>query len=109
MAEPGDSFTLANSEGASITLPADQQGVGIYLFWASWCPYCQALMPHLQSVVDEFDVQVTVYALNFRDEQDPVDYISQHGFSFQLFPEADEVAEAWGVRGTPAVFVLDPE
>lgn len=108
-AEPGDSFTLTDSKGVSVTLPDDQRGVGIYLFWASWCPYCQALMPHLQSVVDEYGDQVTVFALNFRDENDPIGYIAQRGFTFRLFPEADEVAETWNVVGTPAVFVLDPE
>ncbi|MBY6204766.1 TlpA disulfide reductase family protein [Halomonas denitrificans] len=107
-ARPGQSFTLATGDGTEITLPDDQQGVGVYLFWASWCPYCQALMPHLQSVVDEYGDDVTVYALNFRDEKDPLEYIVQRGFDFMLFPGADGVAEAWGVRGTPAVYIIDP-
>lgn len=106
-AQPGAQFTLTRSSGTDVTLPEEQHGVGIYLFWASWCPYCQALMPHLQSVVDEYGEDVTVYALNFRDEKDPVEYMEQRGFDFVLFPEADSVAESWGVRGTPAVYVMD--
>lgn len=107
LADPGDAFTLADASGTEITLPAEQQGIGVYLFWASWCPYCQALMPHLQSVEDEYGDAVTVYALNFRDEKDPAEYMEQRGFEFVLLPGADAVAEGWGVRGTPAVYVLD--
>jgi hypothetical protein len=32
------------------------------LFWATWCPYCKALMPHVQSNLDEYGKQVRVVA-----------------------------------------------
>ncbi|NEZ04888.1 TlpA family protein disulfide reductase [Wenzhouxiangella sp. XN201] len=101
------SFTLESLEGESHTLPEEQEGVGIYLFWASWCPYCQALMPHIQSIVDEYGDGVTVYALNFRDKKDPAHLIEENGFDFTVFPDADEVAEEWGVHGTPGLFIVD--
>ncbi|MDT8410491.1 MAG: TlpA disulfide reductase family protein [Wenzhouxiangellaceae bacterium] len=103
-AEP---FTLADASGQVLDLPGDQSGVGIYLFWASWCPYCRALMPHLQSLQDEFGDRVTIYALNFRDQQDPRTYMAEHGFDFVLLPEADQVAADWGVQGTPGLFLVD--
>lgn len=102
-------FSLETAGGASLDLPTDQQGIGIYLFWASWCPYCRALMPHLQSLEDEHGNAVTIYALNFRDQQDPVAYLDERGFGFVLLPNADDVAESWGVRGTPGLFIVDRE
>lgn len=102
-------FSLETAEGATLELPAEQQGIGVYLFWASWCPYCRALMPHLQSLEDEFGNAVTIYALNFRDQQDPAAYLDEQGFDFVLLPEADAVAESWGVKGTPGLFIVDQE
>ncbi|MDT8450279.1 MAG: TlpA disulfide reductase family protein [Wenzhouxiangellaceae bacterium] len=104
-----ESFVLEDASGEQVELPESQEGVGLYLFWASWCPYCRALMPHLQSIEDEFGDKVTVYALNFRDQQDPSEYLAERGFDFRLFPDADEVATQWGVHGTPGLFIVDPE
>jgi len=102
-------FTLETAAGSTVTLPEEQQGIGLYLFWATWCPYCKALMPHLQSIEDEFGDQVTVYALNFRDRNDPREYIAKRGFDFVLLPEADDTADEWGAHATPALFIVDSE
>ena len=105
--QPRPSFVLSSTDGREFTLPDQQNGVSIYFFWASWCPYCRALMPHLQSLKDEFGSELTIYALNFRDEEDPQAYIDRSGFDFIVFPDADEVAGQWGVQGTPGLFILD--
>lgn len=100
-------FELADSEGALLHFPDDLDGPTIVLFWASWCPYCKALMPHLQSIVDEYDGEIGVLALNFRDEEEPSEFMAEYGFDFRLFPHADPVAALWGVKGTPGLFLVD--
>ena len=100
-------FTLANAAGEQVTLPRAHDGVDIYLFWASWCPYCKALMPHLQSIRIEYGDDVTIYALNIRDEEPPEPFMAEHGYDFILLPEADPVMELYGVRPTPGLFVVD--
>lgn len=101
--------TLADAAGNDVTLPSKKDGVDIYLFWASWCPYCKALMPHLQSMQIEYGDDVRVYALNIRDDEDPVEFMAGKGYDFILLPDADPVMELYGVKSTPAVFVVDSD
>jgi len=101
------SFTLANAAGEQVALPRTQDGVDIYFFWASWCPYCKALMPHLQSMRIEYSDDVTIIAMNIRDDEPPKPFMAANGYDFVLIPEADSIMELYGVRPTPAVFVVD--
>lgn len=105
--ESAPKFTIANENGVQITLPREHEGVDIYLFWATWCPYCKALMPHLQSIADEYGEEVRIYALHVRDDEDPRAYLDASGFDFTLLPDADAVMPAYGVKGTPGLFLVD--
>jgi len=101
------SFTLADTAGNDITLPSKKPGVDMYLFWASWCPYCKALMPHLESIQIEYGDDVRIYALQIRDDEDGVAFMQEHGYDFILLPDADAVMAPYGVRSTPGVFLVD--
>ncbi len=104
---PAPSFTLADAAGNDVTLPGKQAGVDMYLFWASWCPYCKALMPHLESIQIEYGADVRIYALQIRDDEDGVAFMQEHGYDFILLPDADTVMAPYGVRSTPGVFLVD--
>lgn len=99
-------FTISGA-GDIFRYPEDLEGPTIILFWATWCPYCKALMPHLQSIVDEFPGQVRVVALNIREDGDPAAYLAEYGYDFRLVANADPAAELWGVKGTPGLFLAD--
>jgi len=104
---PAPPFTLADDNGQEISLPRTHNGVDIYAFWATWCPYCKALLPHLQSILIEYGDDVHVYALNIRDDGDPGAYLAEQGFDFTNLPDADPVMERYGVRATPGLFLVD--
>lgn len=106
---PYPEFEADSTTGERYALPSGQAGVGVYVFWASWCPYCRSLMPHLQSIVAEYGDEVNVYALQFRDDESAADYVERFGYDFVVFDDADQVAEAWGIHATPAVIILDGE
>lgn len=104
-------WTLQTSDTKSLDYYQDSEGnVSVILFWATWCPYCARLMPHLQEVYHEYkDEGLRFYALDiFEDgDIDPVRYFKKKGFTYTLLMLADLVAEEYGVKGTPGLFVVD--
>lgn len=100
-------FSLADADDTEITFPRQQNGVDIYFFWASWCPYCKALMPHLQSMQIEYGDDIRIFAFHIRDEEDPRPVMAERGHDFTLMPEADPVMKLYGVKGVPALFLVD--
>ncbi len=102
-------WTLQSASGETVTLSevAAEQPV-IVLFWATWCPYCKALMPHIQSVRLEYGDKIRVLAIHFRDDKgDPVAFIESAGYDFTLLPDGDEVAELNEIWGTPGLMIID--
>lgn len=101
-------FTLADVDGRPVRLAevATRQ-VTVLFFWATWCPYCGALMPHLQSIRLEYGDAVEILAIDVFDDGDPASFLDKQGYDFLLLPDGDEVAASYGVTGTPGVFVLD--
>lgn len=103
-------WTLMSSTGETVRLSDEvQQQTTVLFFWATWCPYCKALMPHLQSMRLEYGDKVKILAINFRDDNDPVAFIENAGYDFTVLPDGDEVAEAYSVWGTPGVIIVDTD
>jgi thiol-disulfide isomerase/thioredoxin len=89
---------------------ASASAVSVVLFWATWCPFCRTLMPHLQVLAEEFRGRgVRFYALNVWEDADPAAHLSKHGYEFELLLSAEPAAAAWGVKGTPGLFVVGPD
>ncbi len=109
-AEPAPDWTLTSSEGKATRLSTEvrQQPVVLF-FWATWCPYCKALMPHLQSIRLEHGDEVKILAINFVEKGDPVGFLKELGYDFTLLPDGDEVAAINGVYGTPGVILVDQD
>ncbi len=112
LAETDHSWSLTDANDSVHQFPQDavqKQQVTVLLFWATWCPYCKQLMPHIQSALYQYqdDLNLKVYALNIKEDGDPEAYLNSNGHNFLLFPNADEVAKLYAVHGTPAVLIFD--
>ena len=65
-------------------------------------------MPHIQSILDEFpDAALSVYAISFRDDGDPVAVVATQGYDFTVLGDGEAVARMYGVKSTPGVFLVD--
>ena len=107
--QPPPFAVAATDRAAAFRYPDDLQRPTIVFFWATWCPYCKALMPHLQSILDEFPGQVDVVALTIREDGDPAALLAEYGYDFRLVENADAAAAAWGGKGTPGLFLADAD
>jgi cytochrome c biogenesis protein CcmG/thiol:disulfide interchange protein DsbE len=88
--------------------PGHLQRPAVLLFWATWCPYCKALMPHLQQVQDDAGkAQLDVYAIDIKDDGDPVAELRARGQTFTLVLDGDLIAQQYGVQGTPSLLLVD--
>jgi len=102
-------FAASDASGRIVEFPQVAAGRPVVLlFWATWCPYCKALMPHLDELRTKYREQgVKVLALNIKEDADPAAHLLEKGYDFTLLLEADGVAERYGVRFTPGLFVVD--
>ena len=98
------------ADGSAIRFdPQHLQRPALLLFWATWCPYCKALMPYVQKVYDAAGpAKLDVYAIDIKDEDgDPVAELHERGNTFTLVRDGDAIADLYGVKGTPGLFLVD--
>lgn len=103
-------FTLS-ADGRTVRLSdeARRQDARVLFFWATWCPYCKALMPHLQSIRLEYGDRVKILAINIKEDGDPAEFIESAGYDFMLLPQGDPVADAYRITGTPGLLLINRE
>ena len=96
-------------DGKTIRFDPDHRDrPAILLFWATWCPYCEALMPHLQKVYDAAGKKhLDVYAIDIKDDGDPVATLKKRHQTFTLVRDGDAIADLYHVKGTPGLFLVD--
>jgi len=107
--DAASSWSLQTAAGDTVNFPDQRDGPAILLFWASWCPYCKMLMPELQTIADEYPGDLTIYAINFRDDGDPAAYLQENGYTFTLLVDGGEVADNYGIYGTPGLLIFNAD
>jgi len=107
-------FSLADAEGSSITL-SDLRGQGVLVnVWASWCTPCQAEMPAMQRVYEEYkDQGFTILAVNAtnQDSQSAAQqFAAEKGLTFPILYDVDDsVSRSYNVTALPTSFFIAPD
>lgn len=101
-------WILPTPSGEPLSFYQDSESQpSVLLFWATWCPFCQKLMPELEVLRRSLkQAPVRFYALNIWENGDSVNHMRKHDFGFTQLLRADMVAERYGVIGTPGLFVV---
>jgi len=82
-------------------------------FWATWCPPCRREMPSMERLSQRLKNQpFAILAINQQENPDEVFVFTgqlEPAPTFAiLFDRDSKVAKAWGVRGLPASYIVDP-
>lgn len=65
-------------------------------------------MPHLQKVYDAAGKpHLDVYAIDIKDDGDPVATLKKRHQTFTLVRDGDSIADLYHVKGTPGLFLVD--
>lgn len=102
-------WTLDTVDGREIDYPQVTGGkVSVLFFWATWCPYCHAVMPYLQQLKKDYaSYGVEVYAIDFKDDGDPAEHMREGGYDFVVLPTGDLVADDYDVWSAPGLLIVD--
>lgn len=111
MPEVGDeapSWKLESIDGERVRFPeVSEERPVLVLFWATWCPYCKALMPRLADLKHEFaEHDLKVYAIDFAEQGDSKPEIRARRLPLVFLPDGDAVAERYDVTMLPALFLI---
>ncbi len=67
-------------------------------------------MPYLKQIQDDYaQAGVRVYAINFKDDGDPIEHMKKLGYPFLVLPLGDLVADDYNVWSAPGLIVVDGE
>lgn len=80
-------------------------------FWATWCPNCHELEPHLKAVATKYSSQMKFVGVSVSVNQSPdrvKAYVAKHGMpGDQYFDKSGAATGAYDVPATSYVVVLD--
>lgn len=106
-------FTLNDINGDPVTFSEVLKEKNLVVFWASWCPHCNEMIPFIKNWVKQQSSLPEVVSISLdTSEDDWRNAISNHkiGAWFNLcdFQEWDsEVATKYNIYATPTIFIID--
>lgn len=115
---PAIDFTLTDQYGNRHTL-SEYKGKTVFLnFWATWCPPCQAEMPDIQKIYEEYDTEgedaLVVLGIaapgygNEKSEEEIKDFLEENGYTYPVVMDiGGNVFTQYGVYSYPTTFMID--
>ncbi len=113
---PAPQFTLTTLEGKSFSLAeaARSHKAVVVMFIATKCPYSNAYNDRMRDMAAAYGKQGILFAGINSNKTEPAEEViahaKQHAFAFPIMKDPDnKVADLYGARHTPEIFVVDPE
>ncbi|MFW5831874.1 MAG: TlpA family protein disulfide reductase, partial [Prolixibacteraceae bacterium] len=107
-------FSLTDSEGFIVNLSDVQKEKTLLLFWASWCPHCNEMIPYIKKWAagqDELEIIAISLDISKTEWQNAVEQVGVEGWTnlSDLKKWDGKVAVDYNVYATPTMFLIDEE
>jgi len=112
--EPLPDFAIQTFDGSRLSRATLVGKPMLLIFWNTWCPYCMEELPKINRVAEKFGSRgLAVLAINTgindseskaRAHWEKSGYVFPSGFDHYF-----EITTAFGVRGVPTIFLVDPK
>ncbi|MDT0603203.1 TlpA disulfide reductase family protein [Thalassotalea castellviae] len=105
-----EDWTLMSITGKPVTLSEYQGQPVLLVFWATWCPYCKKLLPGIAKLHEKYQSQgLKVIGVNIKEDWQPAIYWRNHGYQFDTVLDGDDIANKYGIIGTPGLVFISPK
>lgn len=102
-------FVLPTSDGATISLQANQRKTVVY-FFAPWCSICDISIDNLQSLYEKNpNIDVIAVALDYVDQKQVLNFSSEHQLTFPVVYGNEQIKTAYKIQAYPSYYVLNEE
>ena len=105
-------FTLNDLKGQPVNLTKALKDINLVVFWASWCPHCNSILPQIKSMCKgKSNMEVIAISLD-RSANDWNNAVYKAGFEAYInISDLQEwygkVVEDYNVYATPTMFLID--
>ena len=105
-------FSVLDLKGQRQSLKQYRGQIVVLHFWASWCPYCRGDIPKLLQIHEQNSSQgVTILTVSIdHDIEQLKAFVQRAGLPYSVISDTrseSSLADAYGVRGIPATYILD--
>jgi thiol-disulfide isomerase/thioredoxin len=111
--QPAPNFTATDIVGNTIELNSINANKTILVFWASWCPHCEDIMPVLKEYYNNSsDIEIIGISID-ESKDDLMKSVNELDLNWINIAELKgwngDIVEEYGIAATPTIFVLDSE
>ena len=107
-------FSLMDTDGDTITLSNVTSDYKLVVFWATWCPHCEQMMPNLYQWYMNRDIDIEVIAISVDSDVNAwKQFVKERGYNWINCNEPGKwdgkVTKEYNIYATPTMFLIDKE